>query len=93
MGHFTGESLPEGAYVAQITARDADSSSSTLEYSIIAGNDEKLFIIDSRHGKIFSSAVLDFEKKQSYDLLVQVSDGVNTAVAPLLVNVVGECGQ
>ena len=30
---------------------------------------------------------MDYEKKQSYDLLVQVSDGINTAVTPLLITV------
>jgi hypothetical protein len=85
---YVGESLPEGAYVTQITARDADSIDTNLEYSIVAGNDEKLFIIDSKSGRIFTAAVLDYERKQSYDLLVQVSDGINTAVAPLLVNLV-----
>jgi len=85
---YVGESLPEGAYVTQITARDADSIDTNLEYSIVAGNDDKLFIIDSRSGRIFTAAVLDYERKQSYDLLVQVSDGINTAVAPLLVNLV-----
>lgn len=85
---FVGESLPEGAFVTQISAKDDDTINEVLEYSIIAGNDEKLFFIDSRSGKIFTASVLDFEKKQSYDLLVQVSDGINTAVAPLLVNVV-----
>lgn len=83
-----GESLPDGSFVTQISARDADSINDILEFSIIAGNDDKLFMIDSRSGKIFTSAVLDYEKKQSYDLLVQVSDGINTAVAPLLVQVV-----
>ncbi|XP_053211715.1 protocadherin Fat 4-like isoform X1 [Panonychus citri] len=85
---YVGESLPEGAYVTQVLARDADSINDVLEYSIIAGNDDKLFFIDSRNGKILTSAVLDYEKKQSYDLLIQVSDGINTAVAPILVHVV-----
>ncbi|XP_054156169.1 protocadherin Fat 4-like isoform X2 [Oppia nitens] len=85
---YVGESLPEGAYVTQIMARDNDAIDTNLEYSIVAGNDEKLFLIDSRAGRVFTAAVLDFERKQSYDLLVQVSDGINTAVAPLLVNLV-----
>lgn len=85
---YVGESLPEGAYVTQIMATDADTVDNSLEYSIVAGNDEKQFIIDSRNGKIYTSAVLDYETKQSFDLLVQVSDGINTAVAPLLVNLV-----
>lgn len=85
---YVGESLPEGAFVSQIYAKDDDSITEQLEYSIVAGNDEKLFIIDSKSGKIYTSAVLDYERKQSYDLLVQVSDGVNTAVAPLIINII-----
>lgn len=85
---YVGESLPEGAYVTQITATDADTVDTSLEYSIVAGNDEKKFIINSKNGRVYTSAVLDYEEKQSYDLLVQVSDGINTAVAPLLVNLV-----
>ncbi|OTF81020.1 protocadherin Fat 4-like protein, partial [Euroglyphus maynei] len=85
---YVGESLPEGAYVTQIIAQDADQVDTMLEYSIVAGNDEKQFIIDSKSGKVYTSAVLDYETKQSFDLLVQVSDGINTAVAPLLVNLV-----
>lgn len=84
---YVGESLPEGAYVTQIMARDADQDT-VLEYSIVAGNDEKMFIIESKSGRVYTSAVLDFETKPSYDLLVQCSDGINTAVAPLLVNLV-----
>lgn len=85
---YVGESLPEGAFVTQIYAKDDDSITEQLEYSIVAGNDEKLFIIDSKSGKIYTSSVLDYERKQSYDLLVQVSDGVNTAVAPLIINII-----
>lgn len=85
---YVGESLPEGAYVTQITATDADTVDTQLEYSIVAGNDEKMFIIDSKNGRIYTAAVLDYEVRKSYDLLVQVSDGINTAVAPLLVNLV-----
>ena len=83
-----GESLPEGTYVTQVQATDEDATDDVLTFSIVAGNDEKLFVIDSLTGKIFTSAVLDYEKKQSYDLLVQVSDGINTAVTPLLINVI-----
>lgn len=85
---YVGESLPEGNFVTQIFARDDDSITEQLEYSIVAGNDEKLFFMDSKSGKIYTSAVLDYERKQSYDLLVQVSDGVNTAVAPLMINII-----
>lgn len=48
-----------------------------LTFSIVAGNDEKFFVIDSLTGKIFTAAVLDYEKRTHFDLLVQVSDGMN----------------
>jgi hypothetical protein len=82
-----GESLPEGAFVTQVQATDADDTDDILTYSIVAGNDEHLFTMDKLSGKVHTAAVLDFERKRSHDLLVQVSDSVNTAVAPLLVHV------
>ncbi|XP_064457801.1 protocadherin Fat 3-like [Ornithodoros turicata] len=82
-----GESLPAGALVTQVSARDLDSNTA-LAYSFIAGNDDETFRMDQLTGVITTGTVLDFEKKQSYDLLVQVSDGFNTAVSPLTVHVV-----
>ncbi|EEC18238.1 cadherin-repeats domain-containing protein [Ixodes scapularis] len=82
-----GESLPAGALVTQVSAKDLDANTA-LTYSIIAGNDDETFHMNPFTGVITSGTVLDFEKKQSYDLLVQVSDGFNTAVSPLTVHVV-----
>ncbi|GFY64504.1 cadherin-89D [Trichonephila inaurata madagascariensis] len=84
---FIGESLPPGALVYQLQAKDPDSDT-VLEFSIVAGNDEGNFIVNSKTGQVLTAAVMDYEKKQSYDLLVQVSDGINTAVSPMTVNVV-----
>lgn len=82
-----GESLPAGALVTQVSAKDLDANT-VLMYSIIAGNDDETFHMNPYSGIITTGTVLDFEKKQSYDLLVQVSDGFNTAVSPLTVHVV-----
>lgn len=67
-------------------ARDLDANS-VLEYSIIAGNDDDLFRVDSRTGTITTKQVLDFEKKQAYDLLVQVSDGFNVSRSEMHVKI------
>ncbi|XP_037269642.2 protocadherin Fat 3 isoform X1 [Rhipicephalus microplus] len=82
-----GESLPAGALVTQVSAKDLDANT-VLTYSIIAGNDDETFHMGPYTGIITTGTVLDYEKKQSYDLLVQVSDGFNTAVSPLTVHVV-----
>ncbi|XP_013793137.2 protocadherin-7-like [Limulus polyphemus] len=68
-------------------AKDPDVDT-VLTFSIIRGNDEQKFVIDSRNGQVLTADVLDYEQRQSYDLLVQVSDGVNTAATPLSVKVV-----
>lgn len=68
-------------FSARSQAKDLDANS-LLQYSIIAGNDDELFRIDSRSGTISTLQVLDFEKKQAYDLLVQVSDGFNVSTSP-----------
>ncbi|GIY34023.1 protocadherin Fat 2 [Caerostris extrusa] len=86
---FIGESLPPGALVYQLQAKDPDADT-VLEFSIVAGNDEGNFVVNPSRGQVLTAAVMDYEKKkkQSYDLLVQVSDGINTAVSPMTVNVV-----
>ncbi|CAL1272163.1 unnamed protein product [Larinioides sclopetarius] len=84
---FIGESLPPGALVYQLQAKDPDADT-VLEFSIVAGNDEGNFVVNPSTGQVLTAAVMDYEKKQSYDLLVQVADGINTAVSPMTVNVV-----
>ncbi|XP_076330075.1 protocadherin Fat 4-like [Tachypleus tridentatus] len=84
---FVGESLPPGAFVSQVLARDPDVET-VLTYFIVAGNEEEKFTIDPERGRVTTAGVLDYEEKQSYNLLVQVSDGQNMAVSPLTVKVV-----
>ncbi|UYV72312.1 hypothetical protein LAZ67_9002575 [Cordylochernes scorpioides] len=84
---FVGESLPPGAMVFQLEAKDPDANT-VLQYNIVAGNDEGLFAVDTRTGRVVTAAVLDYETRQQYDVLVQASDGVNTAVSPLTIHVV-----
>ncbi|XP_023209390.1 protocadherin Fat 4-like, partial [Centruroides sculpturatus] len=84
---FIGESLPPGAFVYQLQARDTDVNT-VLSYNIVGGNDENQFTIDPKTGRIHTAVVMDFEKRQSYDLVVQASDGINSVVAGLTVHIV-----
>ncbi|XP_013776929.1 protocadherin Fat 4-like, partial [Limulus polyphemus] len=43
---------------------------------------------ESLCGRVTTATVLDYEERQTYDLLIQVSDGQNMAVSPLSVKVV-----
>lgn len=84
---FIGESLPPGAFVYQLQAKDTDVNT-ILSYNIVGGNDENQFSIDPKTGRINTAVVMDFEKRQSYDLVVQASDGINSVVAGLTVHIV-----
>ncbi|XP_013793311.1 cadherin EGF LAG seven-pass G-type receptor 2-like, partial [Limulus polyphemus] len=68
-------------------AHDPDVNT-VLTFLIVAGNEEEWFTIDRKSGRVTTASVLDYEERQSYDLLIQASDGQNTAVAPLTVKVV-----
>ncbi|KAG8182639.1 hypothetical protein JTE90_018475 [Oedothorax gibbosus] len=68
------ENEPQGTYVTQLIALDADSArNSIIEYSIPEG-DHSYFKIDSKTGVLTSSAPFDFEEKTKYSVKVIASN-------------------
>ncbi|XP_043918358.1 protocadherin-23 [Protopterus annectens] len=62
-------------YIMQVFAADADSGlNGQVEYSIISGNINNAFIIDSVRGILATNAILDHEIVSSYWLVVQAAD-------------------
>ncbi|XP_064191411.1 protocadherin-23 [Anguilla rostrata] len=62
-------------YVMQVFALDADSGlHGQVEYSILSGNQNNAFIIDSTRGILATNAVLDREVVPSYKLVLQAVD-------------------
>jgi len=84
------ENSEPGTFIGEIKAIDADGNLDPLSYSIIAGNDDSVFRIDSMDGTVSlqEGAILDYETRQSYNLTVEVSDGLFTdeAEVTILVN-------
>jgi hypothetical protein len=80
------ENSAAGTLVGTIIAGDADGD--TLNYTITAGNQAGVFVIDSATGEIrvASDAVLDFEATPSLGLTVQTSDGQATSSATVTIN-------
>ncbi|KAM4051034.1 protocadherin-23 [Anomaloglossus baeobatrachus] len=61
--------------VIQVFASDPDSGpNGQIDYTIMDGNENKEFTIDSRRGIISTNAILDREIKSSYRLVLQASD-------------------
>ncbi|XP_075469162.1 protocadherin-23 isoform X2 [Ascaphus truei] len=59
----------------QVFATDADSGiNGQIDYAIVTGNENKAFLIDSRHGILSTNAILDREIKSSYRLVLQAAD-------------------
>ena len=75
------EDIPVNAIVVSVNASDADSSSNAaITYSLIEGNTEGLFAIDSLTGDIFSLQVLDYESVEQVDLVIAARDGGQPAM-------------
>lgn len=70
------ELSPVGTYAAGITAADEDSGINALiYYSIVSGNELRLFQIDSETGLITTRSALDREKAGTVELRISARDG------------------
>ena len=82
--------LPEnsaaGTQVGTVVASDPESS--TLTYSVTAGNDAGAFSIDGSSGllSVVDDSTLDFEVTPSIELTVSVSDGDLSSEALIIIN-------
>ncbi|XP_075356614.1 protocadherin-23 [Mycteria americana] len=64
--------------IIQIFATDLDSGlNGETEYSILSGNENATFLIDSARGILATNTVLDHESTSSYRLVVQAADKGN----------------
>ncbi|WP_312473279.1 cadherin domain-containing protein [Neobacillus sp.] len=81
------ENAPTGTTVGTITASDLDSDS--LTYSILSGNSNHVFELNSATGeiKVADGSLLDYETTQSYTLAIQVSDGLDKTTVTVKINV------
>lgn len=65
-------------YIMQVFAVDADSGmNGQIEYSIISGNHNNAFILDSVRGILATNVMLDREITSSYKLVLQAADRGN----------------
>ncbi|MBF0371201.1 MAG: cadherin domain-containing protein [Magnetococcales bacterium] len=81
-GPFTvTEDSGVGVSVGVISSSDADSTGESPSYSIVSGNADAFFTIDSATGELTVSSQgeggLDFETVTQYFLEIQASDGIN----------------
>jgi len=82
--------------VGTVSGTDADGDITPLNYSIIAGNSNDVFAIDSITGEIIvnKATELDFDTTSKYTLTVEVSDGtyIDSAVISILLSDLNETG-
>ncbi|KAG8453995.1 hypothetical protein GDO86_000570 [Hymenochirus boettgeri] len=72
---FVLEGQDHNTFVTQVFATDADSGvNAQIDYSIINGNENNVFLLDSRHGILSTNVILDREIKSSYRLIIQAAD-------------------
>ncbi|KAM9362525.1 protocadherin-23 [Symphorus nematophorus] len=72
------EGQAHNTYIMQVFASDADSGmNGQIEYSIVSGNPNEAFILDSVRGILATNVVLDREITHSYKLVLQAVDRGN----------------
>ena len=76
------EDHPVSSNIILVEANDPEGD--TLSYSIISGNADNTFAIDSNSGQITLAAALDYETLTSYTLTLQVDDGQGNQVTDTL---------
>lgn len=78
--------------VAQVKAIDKDLENNTITYSILSGNDDGFFNIDSNSGEIRivngKGVQLDFDVRKQFSLLVQAKDSHLTPLSGLTIVVI-----
>lgn len=75
------ENVPVGTTVTQIMATDADATTNAkLTYSILSGNDNGAFAIDSSTGYVVTANAIDRERQIDYLLFVDVTDNPTTSL-------------
>ena len=79
------ENSDNGTVLGTVEASDPDGD--TLTYTIVSGNDAEGFSLNSNSGELTvkDSSALDYETITSFDLLVQVSDGLLADSALVLI--------
>ncbi len=82
---------PKNTFVGQVIASDADAGQ-TLSYSIVGGNNDNLFYINSSNGQIYTKEDFKYSEDASVTLLVKVTDNATSplsAQANVVINIQG----
>ncbi len=82
---------PKNTFVGQVIASDADADQ-TLSYSIVGGNNDNLFYINSSNGQIYTKEDFKYAEDVSVTLLVKVTDNATSplsAQANVVINIQG----
>ena len=69
-----------GDFIGQVSATDSDANQ-TLAFSIVGGNDDNLFTIDSSNGTITANTEISLTSDQTFVLTVQVVDDASSPLA------------
>ncbi|MDQ7009127.1 MAG: cadherin domain-containing protein, partial [Candidatus Gracilibacteria bacterium] len=81
------ENSANGTIVLAHTGSDVDSGT-TLIYSILSGNIDGAFAINSSTSEITVSGSIDYDTTTSYNLVVEVSDSILTNTGTITINVI-----
>ena len=74
--------IKPGQKVVQILAEDLDTDNNGISgYAIISGNEENVFVVDSKQGGIYLSKAVNVKQNRSFHLVISVYDGGNPSLS------------
>tara|TARA_B100000886_G_C20426752_1_gene494518 strand:+ start:5196 stop:6728 length:1533 start_codon:yes stop_codon:yes gene_type:complete len=77
----------DGIIIGKIIAEDPEND--TLSFSILSGNDQNIFSIDQEGNiTVEEGTLIDYDNKNFFLLVVQVSDGILKSNLQLIINVI-----
>jgi gliding motility-associated-like protein len=83
---YVDENSPKDIVLFTVQASDPDAASK-LVFTITSGNEGDIFLINTNAELILAKQELDFELKNSFNLSIQVTDGVYTDHATLSIHI------
>ena len=81
------ENTPAGTNIGEAVSAEDTDSDDTLIYTL-SGTDAASFDIDGTTGQLKTKAALDYETKNSYSVVVTVSDGLLTATIKVIIIII-----
>ncbi|MCZ4696217.1 T9SS C-terminal target domain-containing protein, partial [Ancylomarina euxinus] len=89
------ENVANNTNIGKVLATDADTGTTYIEWTILSGNSDGIFVLNSSTGEIAvaDNSKINFENQKSYSLGICVSDGLFTSTVEDVLITIGDVNE